>query len=139
MDDSVKVEVNGKTYYYIPAVCVSADVEFQRECFLGVSMMIEGDGWGTAGPGFALCSPGKPDRIGTAYGCQFIMDVLRALGVNGYSDVKRRPIDVLYDTPSALGTTWKGFRCRKMHGGSGKWVVFKDVIDPTTGKSPTSD
>lgn len=136
MDDGVKVDINGATFYFVPAVCKNATVSLERDgCFLGVSMNIEGDGWGTGGPGICLDTYDKElgRRVGTAYGAEFIRNVLERMGVDSYRDINNRPVDILYATPNPWGETWKGFRCRKMHGGDGKWMVFADVIDPTTG------
>lgn len=126
------MKIGGEDFYYVPAVCKSATVGMQRECFLVVDMSIEGDGWGTGGPGICLDTydDSKKKRIGTAYGCEFIRNVLEAMGVDSYDAIVNRPIDVIYSEPNAWGLAMKGFRCRKMHGGSGKWMVFANVLDP---------
>lgn len=136
MSDEYPVTINGKSYIFLPAVCVTADVCLQRECFLGVNLAIEGEGWGTGGPGISLDTYDRDldRRVGTAYGCEFIRLVLTAFGVQSFREVTRRPVDVLYSKAGTCGNAMIGFRCRKMHGGSGEWMVFSEVIDPATGK-----
>lgn len=140
--ESYPVTILGKDYIFLPAVCSRADVGFQREgLFLGVTLSIEGEGWGTCAPGITLDTYDSifSRRVGTAYGCEFIMQVLTALGVDNFRDVSRRPVDVLYDGKHPLGQTMKGFRCRKMYGGSGEWLVWSEIIDPSTRNKVQSD
>lgn len=138
MNDETKINLNGKPYIWCPGICVVADVGFARDVILTVDLSFEGDGWGVGCTGMCLSQYDKTfDRqVGTSWGCEFIMQVLSAFGVEKFRDVKKRPVDILFNGNSMWVGTVAGFRCRKFNGGSGEWMVFQDVRDPVTGRTP---
>lgn len=61
-------------------------------CFVHV----EGDSWGCGFGGYGLDEWDEPQkaRIGTAYGCQFIIETLKVVGVDSWEKLKGQHVRV---------------------------------------------
>lgn len=59
---------------------------YERHGILSIYITIEGDGWGCAFGGYALDTydDALKRRVGTAFGCQFLIEVLRVVGVDSW-------------------------------------------------------
>ena len=66
------------------------------------------------------------ERIGTAYGCEMIRQLLLCLGVNDFSEMKGQHIWVL-GQGGGLSFSPRGVQALRSNGG--KEVVFEDVYD----------
>jgi hypothetical protein len=63
-------------------------------CMLTLNYGLSGQGAG----GYALDRPGDDGRVGTAYGMEFIIRVMRACGVDEWSQIKGRTIMALRES-----------------------------------------
>ncbi len=76
----------------------------------------------------------KKRRIGTAYGCEVIRQLLEALDVNDFSEMKGKMIYVLgtQENGSMLSYRPKGIEALRLNGG--KTVIFDDILKEMVGE-----
>ena len=65
-------------------------------------------------------------RVGTAYGCEVIRQLLLVLGVNNFSEMVNKDIWVLTE---GTGLGIKPLGIQTLRGDGSKSVVFKDILD----------
>ena len=70
----------------------------------------------------------KNTRVGTAYGCEMIRQLLLVLGVNDFSEMNGKDIWVLVeDNPSSLNIKPIGIQALKADGG--KQLIFGNILE----------
>lgn len=65
-------------------------------------------------------------RVGTAYGCEVIRQLLLVLGVNNFSEMVNKDIWVLTE---GTGLGMKPLGIQTLRGDGSKSVIFKDILD----------
>lgn len=87
MDKTMKIE-NAKIE--------STMLGYEDHGILTAFVTVEGDGWGCGFGGYGLdtWNEQQKKRIGTAYGLQFIIEVLKVVGVSKWEDLKGKHVRV---------------------------------------------
>lgn len=67
------------------AVVDTYELQYEDHGFFTVLLSFKGDGWGQGLPGRALCTYDREldRRVGTAFGCDFLMECVSRLGSPG--------------------------------------------------------
>lgn len=78
------------------ALITSTMLGYEDHGILTAFVHVSGEGWGVGFGGFALDAwdEATKKRIGTAYGCQFIADVLRVVGVDAWEKLAGQHVRV---------------------------------------------
>ena len=105
-----------------------ANLEIQDRGILNFWIMVdyeEGMSQGVGGIALDTYDKVKDERVGTAYGCEVIRQLLLALDVNDFSEMKGKMIYVLGEG-SGLAFTPKGIKTLQLNGG--KEVIFSKIL-----------
>lgn len=105
-----------------------ANLEIQDRGILNFWVMVdyeEGMSQGVGGIALDTYDEVKGKRVGTAYGCEVIRQLLLALDVNDFSEMKGKMIYVLGEG-SGLSFTPKGIKTLHLDGG--KEVIFSKIL-----------
>lgn len=105
-----------------------ANLEIQDKGILNFWIMVdyeEGMSQGVGGITLDTYDKVKGDRVGTAYGCEVIRQLLLTLDVNDFSEMKGKMIYVLGEG-SGLAFTPKGIKTLQLNGG--KEVIFDKIL-----------
>jgi hypothetical protein len=78
------------------AQITSTMLGYEDHGILTCFVTVEGDGWGCGFGGYALdlWDESKKARLGTAYGCQFIIETMKAVGVDSWEKLKGQHVRV---------------------------------------------
>lgn len=88
----------------------------------------EGGGQGVGGFCLDTWDLNRERRIGTAYGCEMIMQILRVLKVNDFSEMKGQNIWVLGEA-EGFNFTPKGIQPLRITGGDAEPLIFDAVYE----------
>ena len=105
-----------------------ANLEIQDRGILNFWIMVdyeEGMSQGVGGIALDTYDEVKGERVGTAYGCEVIRQLLLTLDVNDFSEMKGKMIYVLGEG-SGLAFTPKGIKTLQLNGG--KEVIFNKIL-----------
>lgn len=105
-----------------------ANLEIQDRGILNFWIMVdyeEGMSQGVGGIALDTYDEVKGERVGTAYGCEIIRQLLLALDVNDFSEMRGKMIYVLGEG-SGLSFTPKGIKTLHLDGG--KEVIFSKIL-----------
>ena len=105
-----------------------ANLEIQDRGILIFWIMVdyeEGMSQGVGGIALDTYDEDKKKRIGTAYGCEIIRQLLLALDVNDFSEMKGKMVYVLGEG-NGLSFTPKGIKTLQLNGG--KEVIFSKIL-----------
>ena len=112
----------------------SATLEIKERGILSFWIFVDYEDGGSQGiGGIALddyCEDAG-DRIGTAYGCEMIRQVLICLNVDDFSQMKGKDIWVL---GHGKGFCFKPCGIASLKADGGKEFIFEDVLNRMTGK-----
>lgn len=106
----------------------SAHLEIQERGILNFWIHVDYENFGSQSIG-GICldtyDKNKERRIGTAYGCEMIRQLLLVMGVNDFSEMKGKMFYVLHEG-EGFNIKPKGIERLALDGG--KSVVFDDVL-----------
>ena len=88
----------------------------------------EGCSQGIGGIALDTYDEAKGHRVGTAYGCEVIRQLLLALGVNDFSEMEGKMIWVIGEG-EGLNFRPKGLRPLKVDSSKDKTVIFDDILE----------
>jgi len=112
------------------AKITSARLEIQDRDILGFWIMVdyeEGLSQGVGGIALDEYDKEKNERVGTAYGCEMIRQVLLTVKVNDFSEMKGKNIWVIGEG-SGLSFSPKGIQALRTDGG-GDPLIFSEVYN----------
>lgn len=105
-----------------------ANLEIQDRGILNFWIMVDyenGTSQGVGGIALDTYDEDKGERVGTAYGCEIIRQLLLALEVNDFSEMKGKIIYVLGEG-SGISFTPKGIKTLYLDGG--KEIIFSKIL-----------
>lgn len=112
---TITVKHDGETYYGHVATITSTSLGIHEHYgIFTADLTLEWTGAGVSLGGFCLDTPitDKDDtflgREGSAYGLDYIMQVLSVVGVNNWEELKDRQVIALFDTKNSWGSQIKG-------------------------------
>lgn len=119
------------------AKITSAKLEIQERGILNFWIFVdyeEGCSQGIGGICLDNWDENTKSRVGTAYGCEMIRQLLLTLGVNDFSEMKGKYINVLGEG-DGLSFTPKGIQALRVDKTSTKPLIFDDVYESFKDKS----
>ena len=89
----------------------------------------EGCSQGVGGIALDIYDKDKKHRVGTAYGCEVIRQLLLALNVNDFSEMKGKTIYVLGE---GKGLSFRPLGIKTLQLDGGKEVIFSKILEEFT-------
>jgi hypothetical protein len=114
MTRTITIEHNGTSYGGQIGTIRSTRFGYEDHGILTADLTVEWPGGGIGVGGYALDTPKKNadgehvGREGTAFGLDHIVQIMRAVGVQKWEDLKGKQIMVLFEGASLWGATAKG-------------------------------
>jgi len=124
MKRTTTIEHNGATYTAEPMIIKSTHLGNEDHGILSAYLRCEGDSTGIAVGGYALDSydEEKKQRIGTAYGLDHLLQILRVVGAESWEKIAGRQVMVLFWAGDGWGSKAVGIA----HPIEDRVLIFED-------------
>lgn len=128
MSRTITIAHNGTEYGGQIGTITETRLGYEGHGILTTSLLVEWKGGGVSAGGYCLDMPRDREsrdyeRIGTAYGLDFIIRTLATVGVESWEALKGREVIVLFEGPSAWGARAVGIASTT---DDSRVFVFKD-------------
>lgn len=128
IDRNLNLTIEGTEYVGTLVKIDKTTLGYEDHGIMTVYLSVSWGGSGTSVGGYALdqYDEDKKRRIGTAYGLEWVIQVLRVVGVSKWEDVQGKEVIMLH--PSGTGYLKNGFEAVGiLSKSSDEYILFKEI------------